>query len=286
MADEDDVPGVHRRVGFEIIEDAAGGPGPRADGAPCVRGGCGLARRQGQADDPGLIGAGGISLHLGVTERGVTIAAGEDVGNGSDFAEATQPVGRVGGRIAEEKQMQQDGHPPGRLGRQIEVNMHGRPVRFVAEMSDDLLAHSRAVHRAGIRLDDRERHRGRAFRHAAIDLGFVKPEQFRAALFEPGVGVAHGLAVLQDEWIGQRVGADPGFVVIGNVSGRSAAERVAVGVGARQGGGSGCGFGGADGQAGENQQTEDGGDTKARDRGVHDKMVPLISARRGRWTGG
>ena len=62
-------------------------------------------------------------------------------------------------------------------------------------------------------------------------------EKFRAALAEPRTGVAHGLAVLQHERIGQRVGRHFVFVVICDVSGWNPAERVAVGIFQRGGGG-------------------------------------------------
>src|SRR4051812_21869683 len=91
MADERDAPGVHRPVLPEIIERAGGAPGPRADGAPSVRRGPGLAEGEGQRNDTGMEAVRIVGLDVGVAQGGIAVAVRENIGDGTGLAQ-TEPT--------------------------------------------------------------------------------------------------------------------------------------------------------------------------------------------------
>jgi len=241
MPDERDALRVHRAIRFEVVEHAARAPRPRADRAPLVRRGLRAIGRECQPDDAGGVTRGVVRLDLGIAQRGVAVAVRKDVGHRAGVVERSSRrrcrrgcgCGRNGrrgtGRIAE-KQVQQHGHGPGGLVGQIEHDVHPRPVRAVAENSHEVPAHRRALERVRVGLGHGPRHLGGVRGHAPVDLGLVKFQNLRAARREPSVGVAHGLAVLPHERVGQCVGRHLGLVVICEVPGRRALQRVARGV--------------------------------------------------------
>jgi hypothetical protein len=93
VADERNVFGVHQPVLLQIIQLAAGAPGPRADSAPSVRRRFGLAGRKRQSDDAGMECVRIVRLNVGVAEGGVAVAVRENICDGAGFAEARSAGG-------------------------------------------------------------------------------------------------------------------------------------------------------------------------------------------------
>jgi hypothetical protein len=85
MADKHDLMGVDARVGLEVVDDAAGTPGPYAYGAPVVQGARG-ARALRKNLDGALSGPRRVGLQVRVTIDRVPIPAAYYPRYGSEVA--------------------------------------------------------------------------------------------------------------------------------------------------------------------------------------------------------
>ncbi len=93
--------------------------------------------------------------------------------------------------------MQKQWDGVGGFGRQVHHEVHAGCVGRLSEMPYNALADRRAVEGVGDSFYNFECGFRRAFGHSAIDIRLVKLKEFGSALFEPGIGVAHGLSVLE-----------------------------------------------------------------------------------------
>ncbi len=110
------------------------------------------------------------------------------------------------------------------------------PGGVFREVDGHLFADGLAIECGGALVGDFEGLVGGAAGCAAVLLGLEHLDDLGAALFGPGLGVAYGLAVVEDERVGEGVGADLGFVVVDGDSGD--------GFGVGRGRGGRCGRGG------------------------------------------
>ena len=111
------------------------------------------------------------------------------------------------------------------MGGQIDQQIHFRAIGCGSEMHRDLLANGFAVERGSSFVENLERHPGGTARGTPIFVFFEQLDNLRTAFIGPGFGVADRLAVGEHQRIGERVGADLGFVIIhwnaGHFFGRS-----------------------------------------------------------------
>jgi hypothetical protein len=217
---------------------------------------------------------------------------GENVGNGAELIHRRPPGGRSRGwsrigcdsrprQAGEESQVQEDRHRAGGIRRQEHREVDLRGVRAVADLAQDVLPHGGSVHCGAVGLGHRPSHLGRVRRDASENKIAVELQDLRAALLIPHLGILHRLPVVQDQRIGQDVRAHLGFIVIRDVPGPGrAADGIAIGIGAGEGGRGGrhvCGDGGGRGggvgcvsrSGGESQTSKSTGKTQGRGGDFH-----------------
>src|SRR5689334_5481717 len=93
-----------------------------------------------------------------------------------------------------------------------------------------MFAYRDAVKSVGVCFRDLPFHLGRTARSTAIDFRLVKPKNLVTTLLGPHPGIAYWLAVSHHKWIGKRVSADLCFIVIRDMAGWRAAQRITIGV--------------------------------------------------------
>ena len=124
---------VHRRVGFEVVDDAADAPRPGADRAPLVRRRAAVCPGASvRPITPCVQRVGAIGLDVLIADRGVAPAAGEDLrGDRRIGRKAAAPGRRRSGRrrrAAAEVHEQDDRHRLGRLRRRVQRHLDLRRV--------------------------------------------------------------------------------------------------------------------------------------------------------------
>ena len=227
VAGDADLLSVNRLIGFKIIEAAAGSPGPGAERAPIVE----FARLAlvGEADDAFLKAVAFVGLNAGGDVDGIAPAFREEL---------LLPSRRAGGLLGHfgvelgdalhdffaEGELEHDGDGSGGFGGsgEGEFDVYGDGgVSGVVYVADEFFGDDGEVAVGFVGgADDFPTHFGRVGGDAAVDFTVEIFEDFGAALFLPVLGGFYGLAVFEDERIGQgRVWAGFGFIVVGEVVG-------------------------------------------------------------------
>ena len=241
VALDGDVVRVYGGVGLKVVHQARGSPGPGAESAPVV----GLAELAAvaEADDPGGEAAAVVCLEAGGIEEREAPALGEGLlpgrGAGRGGAAAASCRCRRGGcggwggarrarrrgRGAErtvEGDLDDDGDRLGCGGGEDEVGFdvdgEGR-VGGVVDVADETLGDGGdSVLRPRRGRRDLPADGGDVGRNATENLAVEELDQLGTALVPPDLGGGDGLAVVQDERIGQvGPGVGPGLVPVDGI---------------------------------------------------------------------
>ena len=214
-------------IGFEIIEAAAGSPGPGAECAPIVE--FAWLAFVDEADDAFGEAVAVVGLDAGGNVDGVAPAFGEELllprwAGGCLLGHFGVELGDALHDFFAEGEFQHDGDGCGGFrgsgDGEFDVDGDGG-VGGVVYVADEMFCDDGDVAAGFVDgVDEFPLYLGSVGGDAAVDFAVEVLEDFGTALFLPILGGFYGLAVFEDKRVGKRgVGAAFGFIVIGEVVG-------------------------------------------------------------------